>query len=138
MDLESLKITTLIQNELAKTSKVSKNAPSNSLAILESNLNSDAVKVEIGSSTTKIDLYKHINDVYDGKGYLSKNEAQTLNKEVANSFTSLSKDNPDLSGLYSGYMTAGFSYGIKARFANNISNTLKNTSNIRNAYFPEK
>lgn len=129
MELEKLHTAYALRNELSKYN-YSQGTPSSP----ESKNNEDAVIIDLKSDTSDVELFKHIEDHYSGKGYLSKETGRKLNREVSNSFSKLATEDPNSSALYSGYLTAGISYGAKARFVNNINHTLKSSANIRKAY----
>jgi hypothetical protein len=130
MELEKLHSAYALRRELSKVStKTSSTTP-----VAANPLNEDAVKVDLSDNGFKTELYKHIKDHYDGKGYLSRDTGIKLSKKASSTQDKLSQEDPKASSLYAGYLTANLSYGSKARFVDNINNAVRNSANIRKAY----
>jgi hypothetical protein len=126
MELEKLHSAYALRRELSKTSSTT--------PVAANPLNEDAVKVDLSDNGFKTELYKHIKDHYDGKGYLSRDTGIKLSKKASSTQDKLSQEDPKASSLYAGYLTANLSYGSKARFVDNINNAVRNSANIRKAY----
>lgn len=139
MELEKLHSAYALRRELAKVSaKSSAKANRATVNSVATTPIEDAAKVEISGNVFRNELTKHIKDYNEGKGYLSKETSLRLDEKGSKTADTLSQEDPKASSLYAGYLTANLSYGSKARFIDNISNTLSASNNIRKAYKPQQ
>jgi hypothetical protein len=76
-------------------------------------------------------LEKHLNDYEAGEGHLSMSLSKDINAKKFESADILAGENPSASLLYSGYLTAGFSYSNQARFVQQVNVATRATSAIR-------
>lgn len=134
MELEKLHSAYVLRRELSAYSTSAYSLSNTQNQVRAQSNNEDAVNVDLAPEASSTKLFKHIQDTYDGKGYLSKDIGFKLSKEVSNTFDILSHENPKASSLYSAYLTANFSYGAQARFVKSITGAARTSSDIRKVY----
>jgi len=134
MELEKLHSAYVLRRELASYATSAYSLSNAQKQVNDQSNSQDATNLDLAPEASSTKLYRHIQDTYDGKGYLSKDIGYKLSREASNTFNILSHDNPKASGLYSAYLTANFSYGAQARFVKNISGAAQTSADIRKAY----
>ena len=94
----------------------------------------DAVVLNLSGQSLRRKLEKHLNDHYSGHGNLSKDMyGMVRNKAIENSSV-LASSNPKALKMYAGYLSAGFSYGIRARFVVGTDEAVRGEKKLQNAH----
>ena len=89
----------------------------------------DAVRINLSSSLNTIKVEKHIKDVREGRGDLSKQTANRLKQQHTSNGLQLGLSDPQASADYA-VLTGSLRYDRKARVVNSISELNQNLSNI--------
>lgn len=94
----------------------------------------DAVVLNLSGQSLRRKLEKHLNDHYSGHGNLSKDMYGMIRNKAFENSSVLGSSNPKALKMYAGYLSAGFSYGIRARFVMGSDEAARGEKKLQNAH----